>query len=230
MNCWPWLGSIRRWEAVGNNKTPGKTEAASQREWPIRDVNPTLKCALPSHKTIARRKARKDQTMKTKAIATLLLCIVTAAQPAFTAIPSKRTEDRPLRETDSTRSPTGEMVVVAQPFSFFQVTPSLVEYLEMTATQVKSIQELIEKARPTAERLMLELRAINRERTASQQGQNNDTEGDPPRLAASQTRLLKQLMRANWSLQKRINDVLNPRQRKKLESMRRMSEVTVGGD
>src|SRR5437899_4640320 len=107
--------------------------------------------------------------MKTKAIATMLLCIVTAAQPAFTAIPGKRTEDRPLRETDSTRSPAGEMVVVAQPFSSFQLTPSLVEYLEMTAIQVKFIQELIEKARPTTERLMLELRTINRERTASQQ-------------------------------------------------------------
>jgi hypothetical protein len=168
--------------------------------------------------------------MKTKAIATLLLCIVTAAEPAFTAMPSKRTADRPLRETDSTRSPEGEMMVVAQPFSAFQVTPSLVKYLEMTATQVKSIQELIEKARPTTERLMLELRTINGERTSSQQRQNNDTEGEPQRLAATQARLLKQLMRANWSLQKRINDVLNPRQRKKLESMRRMSEVTGGDD
>jgi len=237
--------------------------------------------------------------MKTKAIAALLLCIVTASQPAFTATRSKCTEDGPPRETvsadnghvladllaitppvplgprdllrgyesemgsiaerlstelgvitnavgtgqisreqgeyvsartDSTWSAVGEMVVVATPFSSFHLTPSLVEYLGLTATQVRSIQELIEQARPTTERLMLELQRINGERAASQQRQNNDTEGAPQRLAATQARLLKQLMRANSRLQKRINDVLDPRQRKKLDTFRRTSEVTVGAD
>jgi hypothetical protein len=265
--------------------------------------------------------------MKTKAIAALLLWIVTASQPAFTAMRSKHTEDKPPRETvsadnghvladlvaitptvplgpralirayepemasiaerlstelgvitnavgtgqipreqgeyvsgeryrvammqfqlfsalhamleadiartpaartDSTRSAVGEMVVVTTPLSSFRLTPSLVEYLGLTATQVRSIQELIEQARPTTERLMLELQTTNGERAAIQQRQNNDNEGAPERLAATQARFLKQLMRANWRLQKRINDVFNPRQRKKLESFRRTSEVTVG--
>jgi hypothetical protein len=39
--------------------------------------------------------------MKTKAIAALLLCIVTAPQPAFTAMRSTRTEDEAPRETVS---------------------------------------------------------------------------------------------------------------------------------
>ena len=248
--------------------------------------------------------------MKTKVIAALLLCIVTASQPAFSAVGSKLADDSlspvamarvsandahvleeilaitptvslgprdllrgyesgtrpreqgeyvsgeryrvamtqfqlfsalhaflegdiartPSARIDSTRSPAGEMVVVAPPFSSFQLTPLLVEYLGLTATQVKSIQELIEQARPTTQRLMLELRTMNGARAASQQGQNNDYEGAPQRLAGTQARLLKQLMRANWRLQKRINDVLDPRQRKKLESFRRASEVTVGAD
>jgi hypothetical protein len=134
----------------------------------------------------------------------------------------------PAARTDSTRSPAGEMVVVAMPFSSFHLSPSLVEYLGLTKTQVRSIQRLIEQARPTTERLTLELRTITGERAGIQQRQNNDNEGDPQPLAATQARLLTQLMRANWRLQKRINDVLNPRQRKKLESFRRTSEVTAG--
>jgi len=293
-------------------------------------VSLTLKPArCPATKTIARRKARKDRIMKTKAIAALLLCIVTASQPAFTAMRSTRTEDGPPRETvsannshvladlvaitptaplgprdllrgyesemgsiaerlsaelgvianavgtgqmsreqgeyvsgeryrvammqfqlfsalhamleadiartpaartDSTRSAAGEMVVIAMPLSSFHLTPSLVEYLGLTATQVRSIQDLIERARPTTERLMLELQTINGERAAIQQRQNNDNEGAPQRLATTQARLLKQLMRANGRLQKRINDVLNPQQRKKFESFRRTTEVTVGAD
>jgi hypothetical protein len=293
-------------------------------------LDSTLKAvALRSHKTIARRKARKDRIMKTKAIAALLLCIVTASQPAFTAVRSKLADDSPspvamacasaddahvledllaitptaplgprdlLRgyesemasiadrlstelsvvtnavgagqisreqgeyvsgeryrvammqfqlfsalhamleadmartpavRTDSSPSPADEMAVVATPFSSFQLTPSLVEYLRLTATQVRSIQRLIEQARPTTQRLMLELQTINGERAASQQRQNNDNEGDPQRLAAMQARLLTQLMRANWRLGKRIHEVLNSRQRKKLDTFGRTSEVTV---
>jgi hypothetical protein len=134
----------------------------------------------------------------------------------------------PAARTDSTRSSAGETVVVATPFFSFHLTPSLVEYLGLTKTQVRSIQRLIEQARPTMQRLMLELQTINGERAASQQRQNNDNEGAPQRLATTQARLLTQLMRANWRLRERINEVLNSRQRKKLDSFRRTSEVTVG--
>jgi hypothetical protein len=94
----------------------------------------------------------------------------------------------PAARTDSTRSPAGEMVVVAPPFSSFQLTPSLVEYLGLTATQVRAIQGFIEQARPTTQRLMLELQTIDGERAASQQRQNNDNEGAPQRLAATQSK------------------------------------------
>jgi hypothetical protein len=113
----------------------------------------------------------------------------------------------PAAQADSTRSSAGETVVVATPFSSFHLTPSLVEYLGLTKTQVRSIQKLIEQARPTTQRLMLELQTINGERAASQQRQNNDNEGAPQRLAATQARLLTDLMRADWDLQKRINEV-----------------------
>lgn len=134
----------------------------------------------------------------------------------------------PAARTGSTQSPAGEMMVVAPPFSSFHLTPSLVKYLELSATQVSSIQGLIEQAAPTTQRLMLELRTTSGESAAIQQRQNNDNEEDPQRLAATQARLLTRLMRVNSRLQKRINEVLDSRQRKKLDSFRRTSEVTVG--
>jgi hypothetical protein len=125
--------------------------------------------------------------------------------------------------------PPGEMVLVATPFSSLQLSPSVVAYLGLTATEVKAIQKLMDQERPTTESLMHELRTISGELGSAIQGRN-ENEGYAQRLAARQARLLKQLMTGNSRLQRRINDVLDSRQRRKLDSFRRMSEVTVGGE
>jgi LTXXQ motif family protein len=135
----------------------------------------------------------------------------------------------PAVRTDPIPPPAGEMVLVAMPFSSLQLSPSLVDYLGLTPTQVKAIQKLMDQERPTTEPLMLELRTTSRELGATlQQSQNNEDQGAAQRLAATQARLLKQLMRANSHLQRRINGVLDPMQRRKLDSFKRTSEVTVG--
>lgn len=137
----------------------------------------------------------------------------------------------PVR-TDSTSSSAGDLVLVAMPFSSLQLSPSLVEYLELTPSQVRSIQKLMDQERPITEPLMHELRTTSGELgVALQQSQSNENQNEvtPQRqkLAATQARLLKQLMRANSRLQRRINDVLDPQQRKKLDSFKRTGEVTV---
>jgi len=137
----------------------------------------------------------------------------------------------PAVPTEPTPSHGGETVLVAMPFSSLQLSPSLIEYLGLTPSQVRSIQKLMDQERPTTEPLMHELRTISGELGAAlQQSQSNENEGTPKRqkLAATQTRLLKQLMRANSRLQRRIDDVLDPQQRKKLDAFKRMGEVTVG--
>ncbi len=137
----------------------------------------------------------------------------------------------PAVRKDSTPSPAGEVALVAMPFSSLQLSPSLVEYLGLTPTQVISIQKMMDQERPTTEPLMHELQTINGELgTAIQHSQTNENEGTAPRqkLAARQARLLEQLRTANSRLQQRINDVLDPQQRKKLDSFKRTNEVTVG--
>jgi Spy/CpxP family protein refolding chaperone len=135
----------------------------------------------------------------------------------------------PAVRTDPTPPPAGETVLVAMPFSSFPLSPSMVEYLGLTSTQAKAIQKLMDQERPTTEPLIHELRTVGGELCAAiQQSQNHQNEGTAQRLAARQARLLKQLMRANFRLQRRINDVLDSQQRKKLDSFKRTSEVMVG--
>jgi Spy/CpxP family protein refolding chaperone len=134
----------------------------------------------------------------------------------------------PAVPTDPTPSSTGDLVLIAMPFSSLQLSPLLVEYLGLTPTQTKAIQKIMDRERPTTEALMDELRTISAELgVANQKSRSNENEGAAQRLAAKQARLLKQLMRANSRLQRRINDVLDPQQRKKLDSLTRTSEVTV---
>jgi hypothetical protein len=135
----------------------------------------------------------------------------------------------PAVPTEPTPSHSGETVLVAMPFSSLQLNPSLVEYLGLNATQVRSIQGLMDQERPKTEVLMLELRTVSAELgVASRQSQNNDNEGAAQKLAVTQAWLLKQLIRANLRLQQRIDEVLDPQQRKKLDAFKRTGEVTVG--
>ncbi len=179
--------------------------------------------------------------MKAKPVVVFLLSIVTASEPAFTAVRRELPSDEPPHVAmvgvstdnahalaDPTPSATGEVVVVAMPFSSLQLSPTLVEYLGLTRTQVKAIQKLMDHERPTTEPLMEELRTVSAELgVAIRQNQSSDNEGVAQSLAATQARLLKQLMRANSRLQRRIDDVLGPQQLKKLDALRHKTEVSV---
>jgi hypothetical protein len=147
---------------------------------------------------------------------------------ALHAMPEAEIARMPVIPTDPTPSSSNDLVLVAMPFSSLQLSPTLVEYLGLTPTQVRSIQRLMDRERPTTEPLMHELRTISGEMgVAIQRSHNNEHEGTPQKLAARQARLLEELMRANSRLQRTINDVLDPQQRKKLDSFKRKSEVTV---
>lgn len=140
-----------------------------------------------------------------------------------------RTARTPAGSTDPTPSPTGEVVLVAMPFSSLQLSPTLIEYLGLTQTQVKAIQKLMDQQRPKTEPLMLELRTISAKLgIAIEQPRSNDNEGAAQKLAAMQAGLLKQLMIGNSRLQRKVDNVLDPQQRKKLDALKRTGEVTVG--
>jgi len=128
---------------------------------------------------------------------------------------------------DPTPVSTGEVVLVAMPFSSLQLDPALVEYLGLTRTQAKAIQKLMDDERPTTEPLMDELRTVSAELGVASRQNQSDDEGVARSLAATQAQLLRQLMRANSRLQRQIDDVLGPQQVKKLEALRQKAQVSV---
>jgi hypothetical protein len=87
----------------------------------------------------------------------------------------------------------------------------------------------MDEERPKTEPLLGKLRIVSAELgIAIRQRQNCDDKEVAQSLAARQTRLLRQLMRADARLQRRIDDVLNPQQRKKIDAFKRTGELTVG--
>jgi hypothetical protein len=147
---------------------------------------------------------------------------------ALHSLPEAHIARMPAVPTEPTPSPGGETVLVAMPFSSLQLNQSLVEYLALNPTQVRSIQRLMDLERPRTEPLMLKLRTVGAELgVAIRQNRSNDNDGVSQSLAATQARLLKQLIRTNSRLQRRIDDVLDPQQRKKLDALRHKAEVSV---
>src|SRR5258708_3810868 len=154
---------------------------------------------------------KRNCIMKAKVIVALLLSLVTASEPAFTAVRPKLPNDEPPHVAmvgvsthnaqvleDPNLSSTGEVVLVTMPFSSLQLSSTLVAYLGLTRTQAKAIQKLMDHERPTTEPLMDELRTVSAGLgVAIRQNQSNDNEGVAQSLAATQARLVRQLMRAN---------------------------------
>jgi hypothetical protein len=147
---------------------------------------------------------------------------------AFQPIPEADIAQRRAVSAEPVPPPGSEVAVIAMPFSSLQLSPALVEYLGLTRAQAKNIQRLMDRERPTTEPLMDELRTIIGEpRSTIQRSHNNENRGSVQRLAPRQLQVLVQLMRANSRLQRRIDDVLDSQQRKKLDSFKRASEVTL---
>jgi hypothetical protein len=176
--------------------------------------------------------------MNAKVVVAFLLSVLTASEPAFTVVRRKLSNDEPPHAAivgvstdnahvlaDPNSSSTGEIVLVEVPFSSLQLSPTLVEYLGLTRTQAKAVQKLMDRERPTTEPLMDELRTVSAALgVAIRQNQSTESAGVAQNLAATQARLLKQLMRTNSRLRRKIDEVLDPQQRKKLDALRHKTE------
>jgi hypothetical protein len=143
--------------------------------------------------------------------------------------PSESLKEDIVRTPVASASSTGDLVVIAMPFSSLQLSPSLIAYLGLIPHQVAAIQNLMDQQRPIEEPLMHELQIISSELgSAIQQRRNSDSERAIPRLSALQVKLLDQLMTSNSRLRQNINGILSSRQRKRLETFMRTTGVTVG--
>jgi hypothetical protein len=127
---------------------------------------------------------------------------------------------------DSTQA--NEVVMVALPFSSFQLNPSLATYLNLTPSQVEAIQRVMMWEQHGLEPLMTQLRTT-RERLLAI-GNEHLNAKHVKALADTEASLLARLIVANARMQSKIYKILSPEQQKKLSDLERtQSAVTSDG-
>src|SRR2546430_16571466 len=127
---------------------------------------------------------------------------------------------------DSTQG--NEVVMVALPFSSFQLNPSLATYLSLTPSQVEAIQRVMMWEQHNLEPLMTELRTTREKLLAI--GSEHLNEKQVKALADTEARMLARRIVANARMQSKIYKILSPEQRKKLSDLERtQSAVTSDG-
>jgi len=136
---------------------------------------------------------------------------------------------RGIEEQDLARSPVveakpdstqgNEVVVVALPFSSFQLNPSLATYLSLTPSQVEAIQRVMMWEQHSVEPLMTQLRNT-RERLLAI-GSEHLNAKQVKALADTEASLLARLIVANARMQSKIFNILSAEQQKKLRDLER---------
>jgi hypothetical protein len=118
---------------------------------------------------------------------------------------------------DSTQG--NEVVMVALPFSSFQLNPSLATYLSLTPSQVEAIQRVMMREQHSLEPLMTQLRTT-RERLLAIGREHLNTK-QVKALADTEASLLARLIVANARMQSKIFNILSAEQQKKLSDLER---------
>jgi len=118
---------------------------------------------------------------------------------------------------DSTQG--NEVVMVALPFSSFQLNPSLATYLSLTPSQVEAIQRVMMWEQHSVEPLMTQLRTT-RERLLAI-GSEHLNAKQVKSLAETEASLLARLIVANARMQSKIFNILSAEQQKKLRDLER---------
>jgi len=142
---------------------------------------------------------------------------------------------RGIEEQDSARIPDveakpdstqeSEVVMVALPFSSFQLNPSLATYLSLTTSQVGAIQQVMMREQQSLDPLMTQLRTTREKLLAI--GSEHVNEKQVKALADTEASMLARLIVANARMQSKIYKILSSEQQKKLSDLERtQSAVT----
>ena len=114
-----------------------------------------------------------------------------------------------------------EIVMAALPFSSLQLSSSIIEYLDLSAAQVGSIDKLLSDERRDLEPLMAKMQETRDQLlNVSDAGETKDNK-EVKALAAVQARNLTKLILANSQMRTKIYQLLSPTQQKKLDEFQR---------
>lgn len=118
------------------------------------------------------------------------------------------------------------IVQVAPPSSSNDVSPELVEYLELNPAQIAAIQALVQEDRKTAQPLTEEVQKQQRA-IAAAAAKGSSGEKQVRHLAAEQAKVVEKIILANAEFEAKLYQVLNEDQRQKLDSLRNATVSSV---
>jgi len=116
-----------------------------------------------------------------------------------------------------------EIVMVALPFSSFELSPALAQYLELSAEQVSAIEKLMSEERRKLQPLMAQMQA-NKAKLLAASGHTRSNRKEVKALAAAQAGMLTELIVANSQMQAKLYKLLTVEQQKKLDDFKQSSE------
>jgi Spy/CpxP family protein refolding chaperone len=131
----------------------------------------------------------------------------------------------PTTSKSSAAQTSNGMVVVALPFSSFELNPSLAEYLKLDSAQSQAIEQLMSDERRKQEPLMAELKTTREKLLAATQQGHYDKE-ELRSLATAQARMLTNLITANAQMQTKLYKLLTPEQRAKLDRVKQAGDLS----
>ena len=125
-------------------------------------------------------------------------------------------------------APTGEreIVMVALPFSSLQLSPSLVEYLDLSPEQVNAIEQLMSDERRNLAPLMVQMRSTKTKLLVATAGRQTN-EKEIKALADTQAAMLTKLILANSRMQATLYKLLSREQQRKLDAFKRATEPSL---
>jgi hypothetical protein len=122
----------------------------------------------------------------------------------------------------SAQSEDNQVILVALPFSSFELNPSLAEYLNLSQSQVERIQQVMAGERRRLQPLITELQTTKDKLLAADPVHSSNK--DLQALANAQAGLLAKLIVANERMQSEIYKLLTPEQGHKLDDLKRSGE------
>ena len=128
----------------------------------------------------------------------------------------------PATPTASAQDKDNEVILVALPFSSFELNPSLAEYLSLSQSQVERIQQVMAREHRSLQPLMAELQATREKLLAADPEHTSNK--DIKVLANAQAGLLAKLIVANERMQSQIYKLLTPDQQHKLDDLKRSGD------
>ena len=143
---------------------------------------------------------------------------------AWRAMVQSDLEQVPTAAAQRARAPeeTNEIIMVALPFSSFELNPSLAEYLNLNQSQIEAIQQVMARERGNVQPLIAQLKAAKEKLLAADAREPNDK--NIKVLADTQAGLLAKLIVANARMQSEIYKLLAPEQQGKLDYLKRSNE------